>query len=95
MTLALGIALVSWSFPNACHADTYEKKAGAIAADALVYRPAGIILTVGGAALFLIALPAAALTGGTKETANTLIKTPFNFTFRRPIGTDLREYVHE
>lgn len=96
LQVTLGILVFTVGFSSPCEAqsyESYEKKAGTIAADVLVYRPAGVILTVGGAALFLIALPISAIAGGTKKTAHTLVATPFNFTFRRPMGTDLRDYV--
>ena len=95
LILALGLAIFSAGFPTTCKADSYEKKAGTIAADVFVFRPAGVLLTLGGSALFVLILPATAISGGTKDTANTLVKTPFNFTFRRPIGTDLRDYVDD
>jgi len=93
--LVAGVVVLFWGFPNISRADTYEQKAGRIAADVLVWRPAGIILTIGGGALFVVALPFSAIAGGTKQTAKTLVVTPYNFTFRRPVGTDLRDYVDE
>src|SRR5437588_10188946 len=90
VALLLGFVIFSAGFPSICQADTYEEKTQTILADVVVFRPAGVLLTVTGAALFLAILPASAIVGGTKETARTLVKTPFKFTFRRPIGTDLR-----
>src|SRR5437764_1062324 len=96
VALTLGLVIFSSSLPNTCKAaDSYEKKAGTLAADVFIYRPAGVLLTVTGAALFVLILPATAISGGTRDTANTLVKTPYKFTFRRPIGTDLRDYVDE
>ena len=94
IALIVGTAIVLCSFPESGKAgSSYEEKAGTIAADVFVYRPAGIILTAGGSALFLLILPATLISGGTKDTAHTLVTTPFKFTFRRPIGTDLRDYI--
>jgi len=93
--LTLGLAILSWGFPNQCHASSYEEKVGTIAADVFVFRPAGVVLTVAGTALFAVIFPATLISGGTRETARTLVKTPFKFTFRRPIGTDLRDYVDD
>ncbi len=91
--LALGAIVFCSTLPNSCNAaENYERDSGRIATDVLIYRPAGLILTVGGSALFLLALPVTAISGGTKRTAHTLVETPFNFTFNRPIGTDLRKY---
>src|SRR5438270_10068493 len=87
VALLLGLGIFSSDFPSICHADDYEDKAETILADVVVYRPAGVLLTVTGTALFLAILPASLIAGGTKDTARTLVKTPFKFTFRRPIGT--------
>src|SRR5262245_4259128 len=91
--LTLGLVVALCSLPNRCQAYTYEDKTQTILADVFVYRPAGVILTVSGAALFALIYQATLISGGTRDTANTLVKTPFNFTFRRPIGTDLKDYV--
>ena len=93
VALTLGAVIALSILPNRCQASSYEEKAETIAADVFVYRPAGVILTAGGTALFLLILPATLISGGTKDTAKTLVKTPFRFTFRRPIGTDLRDYL--
>ncbi len=93
LAFLLGVMVFCSTLPNTCNAENYERDAGDIAADVLIYRPAGLILTIGGSVLFVVALPVAAITGGTKKTANTLVATPFKFTFCRPIGTDLRDYM--
>ena len=93
IAVVLGMILLCPGFPGRCTADSYEEKTETILADVIVFRPAGVILTVGGAALFAVILPATLISGGTRDTAHTLVKTPFDFTFRRPIGTDLRDYV--
>jgi hypothetical protein len=93
VALTIGLLVFSASFPNVCKADSYENRAGTIAADVFIYRPVGIVLTVTGTALWVLILPATAICGGTRDTAYTLVKTPANFTFCRPIGTDLRDYV--
>jgi hypothetical protein len=93
--IVIGVVVLLWGFPGSSRADTYENKAGKVAADVLVWRPAGLILTIGGGALFVIALPISAIAGGTKKTAHTLVVTPYKFTFERPVGTDLRDYVDE
>jgi len=95
VALTIGLVIFSSSFANASDTESYEKKAGTIAADVFVWRPAGVLLTVTGAALWVLILPGTAIAGGTRDTANTLVKTPYRFTFRRPIGTDLRDYVDE
>lgn len=57
-----------------------------MAADALVARPAGVAATVVGAAVYLVALPFAAISGDVKETGRVLVGGPARWTFRRPLG---------
>ena len=47
-----------------------------VAADALVVRPACLVATVVGSAVFVVALPAAAISKSVKKTANTLALIP-------------------
>jgi hypothetical protein len=56
------------------------------AADALVVRPACLVATVVGSAVFVVALPAALLSKSVKKTADTLVVKPANATFTRPLG---------
>ncbi len=93
--LALGVIVFMSGFPSTCRAESYEEKSGAIAKDVLVYRPAGLLLTLGGSILFVVALPISAITGDVKRTAHTLVQTPYDFTFHRPVGTDLRPYTED
>jgi hypothetical protein len=58
----------------------------AVAADALVVRPLGLVATVLGSALFVVTLPVAAISGSTHETAEALVLKPARFTFKRPMG---------
>lgn len=54
--------------------------------DTLVGRPAGLIATVVGTAVFVVALPFSLLGGNTKDTAKSLVVNPARFTFVRPVG---------
>jgi hypothetical protein len=56
------------------------------AADALVVRPACLVATVVGSAVFVIALPWAAASKSVKKTADTLVVKPAWATFTRPLG---------
>jgi len=56
------------------------------ATDALVVRPACLVATVVGSAVFVVALPAALLSNSVKKTADTLVVKPANATFTRPLG---------
>ncbi len=58
----------------------------AVAADAVVVRPACLVATVVGSAVFVVALPWAAASKSIKKTANTLVVKPAQATFTRPMG---------
>jgi hypothetical protein len=58
----------------------------AIAADVLVGRPACFVATVVGSAIFVVALPFAAMSKSTKKTAEALVTKPAKATFTRPLG---------
>ena len=58
----------------------------AVAADVLVVRPACFVATVLGSAVFLIALPIAAISRTTHQTAHALVVKPARATFTRPLG---------
>jgi hypothetical protein len=63
----------------------------AIAADVLVARPACLVATVVGSAVFVLALPFAAMSKSVKKTGKTLVGGPAKATFSRDLGdfTDL------
>jgi hypothetical protein len=57
-----------------------------IAADVLVVRPACLVATIVGSALFVVALPVAAASKSIKPTARALVVAPAKATFTRPLG---------
>ena len=59
---------------------------GVVAADALVVRPVGLAATAVGAAVFVVALPFAALSGDVNRTGRILVGAPARFTFQRRLG---------
>jgi len=58
----------------------------AMVGDLLVARPIGVVLTVGGAAAWLVSLPFTLLAGHASEAADTLIAGPVETTFMRCLG---------
>lgn len=58
----------------------------AIAADVLVVRPLCFVSTLVGSALFVVALPVAAISKSTRQTAHALVVQPARATFTRPLG---------
>ena len=59
---------------------------GVVVVDLVVVRPLGIVATIAGAAVFIVALPFSALGGNTEETWESLVVSPSEFTFKRPMG---------
>lgn len=57
-----------------------------IAGDMVFARPLGLVAIATGAALWVVALPFAAITGSLQETTETLINNPVKYTFARPVG---------
>jgi len=58
----------------------------AMAADLVIARPLGLVATVAGTALFLVALPFEAMSGNITTPAHRLIADPAAYTFARPLG---------
>ncbi|HUC85162.1 MAG TPA: hypothetical protein VL970_08220 [Candidatus Acidoferrales bacterium] len=54
--------------------------------DVALVRPGCFLATVIGSAVFVVALPFAAMSHSVKTTADTLVLAPANATFTRPIG---------
>ena len=54
--------------------------------DVTLVRPGCFVATLVGSAFFVIALPFAAMSGSVRSTADTLVMTPANATFTRPVG---------
>ena len=63
-----------------------EFAAEKMVADLILVRPAGILATVFGSAVFIVALPFSLLGGNTEATYQSLVAAPAKFTFQRPIG---------
>ncbi len=76
--------LISLWGVNTSRADSSDF--GVAVFDLFVARPVGFATTVVGSAVFVTALPLAAATGSTGETARTLVVAPGKYTFVRPIG---------
>jgi len=62
-----------------------------IIGDLVFARPLGIVATVIGGAVFIVALPFTIPSGSVRHTGAVMVGEPFNFTFDRPLG-DFRKY---
>ncbi len=67
----------------------------AMVGDLLVARPAGLVLTAGGAAVWLVSLPFTLLAGHAGEAAETLVLGPGETTFMRCLGCRNTGYTHK
>lgn len=54
--------------------------------DLVVVRPLGFIGLFGGSAFFIVSLPFSALGGNTDDAWESLVVSPAEFTFTRPLG---------
>ena len=57
-----------------------------IVGDLAIVRPGCFAVTIVGTAIFVVALPFAALSGSVHDTADTLVIHPAEATFTRPLG---------
>ena len=81
LTALCALALLSTTTP--ARAD--DKTLDALADMSLV-RPGCLVATIGGTALFILALPFAAASKSVKKTAHNLVAVPAKATFTRPVG---------
>ena len=80
------MALVFLAASVAAFAGTPIEDDRDVVSDAIFARPLGLASLVGGAALWVVSLPFAALSGSVDKTTQTLIINPLNYTFSRPMG---------
>lgn len=78
------VTLMGATFP--CSASEGKPGGLEVAADALVVRPLSLASTVIGSALFVVALPVAAISKSVRPTADALVNRPAWNTFSRPLG---------
>jgi hypothetical protein len=57
-----------------------------IVGDLVFLRPLGFCALVIGSTAFVLALPMAVITKSTRQSAEALVKKPFDYTFKRPLG---------
>ena len=92
--LLTGICVLAIGFGSVASSSASENGGPMeMAADAIVVRPACLVATVVGSAVFVLAWPWAAASHTVKKTADTLVVKPANATFSRPLGdmTALRD----
>ena len=67
----------------------------AMVGDLLVARPIGAVMTVGGAAVWVVSLPFTLLAGHASEAADSLMLGPAESTFMRCLGCRNTGYTHK
>jgi hypothetical protein len=63
-----------------------DVSAEAMIADGLILRPAGVLATIVGSALFVVTLPFSVPTRSVDKAAQKLVVDPARYTFVRPLG---------
>jgi len=88
MVLLLIVSLGLVPFGSAALAEDQhdEEKGIRMAVDIVLVRPLGIVATVGGTVLAIVALTFSLLGGNTQEVFQYLVVKPAKFTFVRPLG---------
>lgn len=71
-----------------------DPNAFAMVGDFVVARPIGLVLTAGGAIVWLVSLPFTLLAGNANEAADTLILGPGEQTFMRCLGCRQSGYTN-
>jgi hypothetical protein len=89
IVLSLFIVLPGFAQPET---PTYSQapSAGAIIGDLFLARPAGLVATVVGTAVFIVAFPFSLPSRSVDTVAQTLVVKPATFTFVRPLGQNIR-----
>lgn len=89
----LSVALVAPQITVAQEVEE-EPSALAMAGDAIIARPLGVVFTVIGAALFVVTLPFSAAGGNVGEAGKELVVGPAQATFVRCLGCTKPGYKH-
>ena len=88
------LAATALLLASAPHALADDPTPESIFADVVVVRPTGVVVTVVTSAVFVVALPFAALARRIPETADSLVAKPARAMFCRPLG-DFERMRHE
>ena|ERR1051326_5884039 len=97
LVLCLGLATPVLARESKCDNEKdhpYDPDPLMMAGDVIIVRPGCLAATAVGTAVFVVALPVAAISGSVKKAACTLIGKPARATFTRRLGDmdALREY---
>lgn len=95
-SIALLLAIVLLAVPFSAMADSKaapqqnlddpQINAANMVGDAIIARPLGLVTTVAGFGLFIVASPFALISGSAGEAWDAMVAYPAKFTFTRPLG---------
>lgn len=91
----LSVALVVPQLGFAQDDATEQPSALAMAGDAIIARPLGVVFTAVGAALYVVTLPFSLAGGNAKEAGKELVVGPAEATFVRCLGCTKSGYKHD
>jgi hypothetical protein len=84
------LAILMLPLGSAAFAQEYfeskEASGGEMIYDTVIVRPISALATLASTTVYILALPFSALGGNTEESAEKLVKEPFEYTFQRPLG---------
>ena len=66
--------------------ESQEAEGGEMIYDTVVLRPVGLVATAVGSVFFFLSLPFSALANNVDSAGEKLVKDPFRYTFKRPLG---------
>ena len=84
LLIILCVITIGLGNSNVCQADDFD--AIASITDVTLVRPGCFVATLLGSVVFIVALPFAAASHSIRKTADTLVITPAQATFTRPVG---------
>ncbi len=84
--LAVSLGLMPIAAPAQQDKTVSGDKATDMVVDVVVMRPLGLVATVMGTVLTVVALPFTIPSGSVESSARELILRPADYTFRRPLG---------
>lgn len=87
LVFSLMLLVSTADYTRAASAKVEEPSGAEYFLDIALLRPVGLVTTVLGTAIYVVSLPISIPTSRADEAAEKLVAAPFNYTFKRPLGT--------
>jgi hypothetical protein len=84
--IMLFLCALTFTFGGVTSSRADVDKSLEVVGDLALVRPGCFAVTIVGSAIFVVALPFAAMSGSIHDTADTLVLHPAEATFTRPVG---------